>query len=238
MKLSVVIPAYNEEKYLPATLNIISARLADLGYASEIIVVDNESSDKTAAIAVGFGAQIVSESVHIISKVRNTGAGAARGDILIFIDADTHIPPGLFEKVAESMKDEKCFGGAVSVEYGELKRGWLKYYLLGWKFWEKFVNAKQGATQYCRSAVFDEIRGFDENIFVGEDIEFYWRLSKYSRMRGGYLNFITQPKVITSARRFNEMGLCGFFLRTNPIFVRLNWRRRSAWKDWYERTIR
>lgn len=238
MKLSIIVPAYNEEKYLPATLENISMALSGLDQVSEVIVVNNESTDNTAAIADHFGARVISEAVHNISRVRNAGANGSSADVMIFVDADTHVPPGLFERIATSMSDEKCFGGAVSVEYGELDRSWLRFYLMGWKFWEKFVNAKQGATQFCRRSAFNQIKGFDENIFVGEDIEFYWRLSKFARKSGGHVNFIKHPKVKTSARRFNEMNLWAFLLRTNPIFVRLNWRRRSAWKDWYEKAIR
>lgn len=238
MKFSVIIPAYNEEKYLPATLEKISAERSGLGRQFELIVVDNESKDGTAAIAERFGARVVSESVHIIASVRNTGGRAASGDVLIFIDADTHVPCGLFEKIAEAMDDDKCFGGAVKVEYEASKKGWIKYYLLGWIFWEKYVNTKQGAAQFCRKATFDEMNGFDETIFVGEDVEFYWRLSKFAQMHKGHLLFIKDPKVKTSARRFDQMNIWGILLRTNPFFVRLNWRRRSAWKDWYEKTIR
>lgn len=239
MKFSIIIPAYNEEKYVGATLENILTELSVVNHAHEIIVVDNDSTDKTAEIATQFGARVISETVHNISTVRNRGAHAASGNIFIFVDADTQVPSGLLKKIAASMEDKKCFGGAVSVEYTEITRGcWVKYYLLGWKFWEKFVNTKQGATQFCRKTAFDEINGFDQNIFVGEDVEFYWRLAKLAKARGGYLNFITDPRVKTSARRFNEMNLWGLLLRTNPIFVRLNWRRKAAWNDWYDKTIR
>lgn len=238
MKFSIIIPAYNEENCLPATLEKISKRLSGFDPACEIIVVDNESKDGTAAIAEQFGARVVSEAVHIIARVRNTGGQAASGDVLIFIDADTQVRSSLFEKIAEAMDDKTCFGGAVSVEYEGTQRSWVKYYLLGWKFWEKFFNTKQGAAQFCRRAVFDEMKGFDETIFVGEDVEFYWRLSKFARMHKGHLQFIKDPKVKTSARRFDKMNFWGLILRTNPFFVRLNWRRRSAWKDWYEKAIR
>jgi glycosyltransferase involved in cell wall biosynthesis len=238
MKLSVILPAFNEEKYLPRTLEGITACLAGFDRASEIIVVDNQSSDKTAAIAAGFGARVVSEAVRNIGAVRNAGARASSGDVLIFIDADTLVPQGFFERVAAAMTDEKCLGGAFSVEYGEIRRGLVKFYILGWKFWEQVLNAKQGAAQFCRKSVFDELNGYEETIFVGEDVEFYWRLAKHAKEHGGYVVFVEDLKVRTSARRFNEMGLWQVLLRTNPIFIRMNWRRRSAWKDWYETTVR
>jgi len=77
MKLSVVIPAYNEEKYLPATLAALKDALESIE-DSEIIVIDNESTDATREIAESYGARIVDEHEHNIGKVRNTGANAAR----------------------------------------------------------------------------------------------------------------------------------------------------------------
>lgn len=237
MKLSIIIPAYNEEKYLSVTLEHIVAALSLVGCTSEIIVVDNESTDKTAEIASKFGVRIVPESVHVISRVRNAGGRAAAGDILVFVDADTRVPQELFEKILEEASDETCYGGAASVEYDECKRWWVKYYLFGWKFWEFFFNTKQGAAQFCRRTAFEEVNGYDEKIFVGEDVEFYWRLTKFAQMKGARLAFIRDPKVRTSSRRFDGMKAWRIITRTNPIFVRLNWRR-SGWKDWYENTIR
>lgn len=236
MKFSVVIPAYNEENLLPATLQAIGAATVDLTF--ETIVVDNKSTDKTAQIAESFGVRIVSESEHNIAKVRNTGAENASGDFLIFLDADTRVSPALLQKIADVMKDEKCFGGAVSVEYDESERKWMKYYLLGWKFWEKFFNMKQGAAQFCRKAVFEKIGGYDASIYVGEDLDFYWRLTKFAKQNKGHLSFIEHPKVRTSARRLDKTSLWKTFVHWNPMFIRLAWRKKSVWKDWYEKTFR
>jgi glycosyltransferase involved in cell wall biosynthesis len=138
VKFTVVIPAFNEEKLLPATLQAVLEAAA--GLSCEIIVVDNASTDETANIARNLGARVLSESEHNIAKVRNTGAAGAGGEFLIFIDADTIVPDGLFQKICAAMRDEKILGGAVAVEYGEFERQWMKYYLYGWKFWEKFFN--------------------------------------------------------------------------------------------------
>ena len=236
MTLSIIIPAYNEENYLPAALQAIRAASADL--SSEIIVVDNQSTDKTAQIAQNAGARVISESEHNIGKVRNTGAKNAAGDVLIFVDADTLVPPGLFQKIAEALKDENISGGAVAVEYEEFQRKWMYLYMPGWKFWEKFFNMKQGAAQFCRKSVFEKLKGYDESIYVGEDIEFYWRLTKYARKTGGNVIFIQQPKVKTSSRRLDKIPFLKTFILMNPIYIRLFWRKKSFWKFWYEKTVR
>lgn len=157
MKISVVIPAYNEERALPKTLEFIGLALKTADCDSEIIVVDNDSRDKTKQIAQDFGARVISEKEHNIGQVRNTGAKNSSGDILIFIDADTLVPEMLFQKIICAMEDEKCLGGAVAVEYEDFQRKWTKYYLMGWAFWRKFFKMAQGAEQFCRQSVFEQL---------------------------------------------------------------------------------
>ncbi len=238
MKISVVIPAYNEENYLPATLEKIRAGLANADFEAETIVVDNESTDKTRLIAESFGAKVFTETEHNIAKVRNTGAKNATGSVLIFVDADTLVPVELFQKIADQMKDEKCFGGAVAVDYEPFKRKWMKYYLRGGELWQTVFNWKQGATQFCRKPVFQTIGGYDETIFMSEDVQFYRRLAKYAKRKDGYLLFVEEPRVITSARRFDKMSVWKTLLLTNPLFFVLTSRRKRFWKDWYEKAVR
>lgn len=238
MKISVIVPAYNEEQCLPETLERISQALSIAACPSEIIVVDNDSQDKTKQIAESFGATVILEHEHNIAKVRNAGAANATGDVLIFIDADTLVPATLFQKIVAVMEDEKCFGGAVAVEYEAFERKWMKYYLWGWKFWGRVFNLAQGATQFCRKLAFEGLAGYDQAVFMGEDVEFYWRLANYARRNAGYLRFIERPAVKTSARRFDKMSLWKTFLLTHPIFTGLAWRRESCWKDWYDPPVR
>ena len=238
MQLSVVIPAYNEELYLPETLTRVTKALAVAGLPSQIVVVDNDSHDRTRAISESFGARVVSEKEHNISRVRNTGTAHATGDVLIFVDADTLVPESLFKRIAGAMEDEKCFGGAVAVNWGKLERTWMKLYLLGGKFWTTVFNMKQGAAQFCRKPVFEKLHGYDQTIFMGEDVEFYWRLSKFAKQNGGHLNFIEDLPVTTSARRFDKMSLWKTLLLTNPIFIPFAWRKKKWWKNWYEDAVR
>lgn len=238
MMLSVIIPAYNEERYLPQTLERIRQALSLVTCPSEIVVVDNESEDETRAIAESFGARVVSEKEHNISRVRNTGAKNSQGDVLVFVDADTLVPVELLQEIAGVMKDEKCFGGAVAVAYEGFKRRWVKFYLLGWKFWGTVFNTKQGATQFCRREVFLELGGYDENIYMGEDVELYWRLSKLARRRKGFTAFIEHLKVTTSSRRFDNLSWWKTILLTHPLFIGLAWKRKRFWKDWYEKAAR
>ena len=138
LKVSVVIPAYNEALALPETLAAITKALSVVSCPSEIIVVDNDSLDGTKRVALAAGANVVPEQEHNIAKVRNSGAKNSTGDVLVFIDADTLVPETLFQKIIDVMEDEKCFGGAVAVEYEDFERTWMRFYLAGWKFWVSF----------------------------------------------------------------------------------------------------
>jgi len=235
MMLSVVVPAYNEEKYLPKSLAALKDTLRSMPH--EIIVVDNESTDATRDVLANFGVRIVNESVHNIARVRNTGAEAADGEVIVFIDADTVVRPGVFEKIRESMSNDKCVGGSVKVEYERARRAWVRFFMLSWLFWARFTKMRQGALQFCRRDVFQELGGYDDTIYVGEDIEFHWRLDKLARERGGFTAFIETPMVLTSSRRWDKMGLRMLFIG-HPVTIFLGWRARFLWKDWYENAIR
>lgn len=238
MKISIIIPAFNEEKYLASTLEKIVTALSQVEHPTELITVDNDSSDTTAEIAARFGSRVIKESVHNIGRVRNTGARAASGDVLVFIDADTGVPSGLLARIAEVMQDENCLGGSVAVDYQAFERWWMKFYAFGWKFWERAFNMKQGAAQFCRQTAFVELGGYDEKIYLGEDVEFYWRLAWLARKKNARLHFIEDLRVVTSSRRFDKMSLLRTLVVTNPLFIILFHKRASVWKDWYENAVR
>jgi glycosyltransferase involved in cell wall biosynthesis len=238
MKLSVIVPAFNEEKLLPETLSHIRAAMKPLGRERELIVVDNESTDRTVEIAESNGAMVEKEAVKNIGSVRNTGASAATGEVLVFIDADTFVPESLFRIIHEKMTDPKCYGGAVAVDYGNFDRPWLRFMGRAWKFWGPVFNMKQGAAQFCRRTVFAQLGGYDERIYLGEDIDFYWRLTKHAKATGGTVAYIEEPKVTTSTRRFDKMSIWDTMVLTHPIYILLNWKRKNPWRQWYDGSVR
>jgi glycosyltransferase involved in cell wall biosynthesis len=236
MRLSIIIPAYNEEDYLPATLDAINGAKTD---EAEVIVVDNVSTDATRDIAVVRGAKVVTEAHHNIGKVRNTGAAAASGDVLVFIDADSIVRSGIFAKIAEAAEDGQCFGGAAAVEYEPIvDRTVVSWFIALYPILGNWMKMRGGALQFCRADVFRELGGFDSTIYVGEDIDFGWRLDRLARDQGAHTAFIKEPKVLTSSRRWNRMGFVRLMFFTHPLVVLTAWRVRSFWKDWYENAIR
>src|SRR6185295_7087174 len=133
MLLSVVVPAFNEEIYLPDTLSSLRDSASICRRAVELIVVDNASADRTADIARSCGAKLVYEALRNISKVRNTGANSAHGDVLVFVDADTIVPPHFLSRIAEAMDDPRCVGGSVDIVHTPSSR-LLRTYLKAWRW--------------------------------------------------------------------------------------------------------
>jgi glycosyltransferase involved in cell wall biosynthesis len=241
MLISVVIPAFDEEGYLGRTLASLNSARAFLrereSVSTEIVVVDNDSSDSTARVAREFGANVVRETVHNIAKVRNTGAEAAGGDVLVFVDADTTVPAELLSRIAAVMSQPDCLGGALDTDYRPLKLT-SKVYLRAWRVAGKLAGLAQGATQFCRRDAFHALGGYDETLYMGEDVDFYHRLKRLARRRRGRVSFIDDVRVTPSTRRFNQWGFGRTLVWTNPLFILLFRRRASAWHGWYKETPR
>src|SRR5262249_1149967 len=114
MRFSVVIPAYNEEQYLPRLLESIEVARANYSGGRdgiEVIVADNDSTDRTATVAVSQAAQVVHVAKRRIAAARNGGARTARGEILCFIDADSAIHPKTFDAIDQAMKSGRYVWG-------------------------------------------------------------------------------------------------------------------------------
>ncbi len=241
MKLTIIIPAFNEEAYLPSTLDAIQTSAAHLrahsDVESNIIVVDNNSEDDTATVAQSKGATVVHEPVQGIARARNAGAAHADGDVLVFVDADVILPPTLLEEIHTTLSDPACVGGAVDVDYRP-KRRFIRFYLRAWRILSRLTGMAQGATQFCRKSVFDEVGGYDEQAWIGEDADFFWALKKYAKRTDRTVRFIRDPRVRASSRRFDKWPLWKTLVWTNPLFIALFRRRKAFWGGWYSRAVR
>jgi glycosyltransferase involved in cell wall biosynthesis len=234
--VSVIIPAFNEERFLPQTLDHLrrAAELvqAILNQGFEIIVVDNASSDRTAEIAVAFGAKVVSFPEHNIAQVRNAGACAASGDLLVFLDADTLIPRSLLSRILQVMEEQNCLGGAVDTDY-QPARPLIRAYLRLWRLIGLWLGMAQGAVQFCRRDTFSALRGYDESVYMGEDVDFYWRLGKFAQAEGQHVRFIRDVRVVPSCRRYDQWPTLLILIKTNPLYIALFRHRQAAWCGWY-----
>lgn len=236
MSISIIVPAFNEEGYLGETLKSIQRAMAFLfekdAVPTEIIVVDNDSTDSTAEIALSFGASVVKETTRNIARVRNAGASFAKGTVLVFIDADTVVPAELLWRINQLMTSPACFGGAVDTDY-QAAKPLVKIYLQLWRVLGKIAGMAQGATQFCRSEVFVSMRGYDESLYMGEDVDFHWRLKQFAKQQNGHVCFIDDMQVSPSTRRFDQWTFWRTLICTNPLYILAFRRKESAWRGWY-----
>ncbi len=245
-RLSVIVPAFNEEACLAATLGHLQAAAAALsgrgGTPAELIVVDNASTDGTAALAAQFGARVIAEAVHNIGRVRNAGARASGGDVLVFVDADTLLPADALARIAEETRDPACAGGALNMEYRPRRRV-MAWYLGAWRGFARLMSAfgahmAMGAGQFCRRDLFEALGGYDETILMGEDIDFFWRLIALARHRRLRVAMIRDVVVTPSSRRFDQWPLWRVLLWTNPVVIYPIRRWRRPWSGWYTKPVR
>ncbi len=241
MKLTIIVPAFNEEAYLGSTLDSVQAAAARLRDRSkvpiEVIVVDNDSEDETAAVARAKGAAVVHEPVRGIARARNAGARHAEGDVLVFVDADVVLPPAALQAVHVAMSDPGCVGGGVDVDYRP-QRPLVRLYLRAWRLLARLTGMVQGATQFCRRDVFDEVGGYDEKAWIGEDVDFYRALRRLARGTGRRVRLIRNPRVRPSCRRFDKWPLWRVLVWTNPLFIALLRRWKPAWRGWHSHPVR
>ena len=241
MKLTIIVPAFDEEAYIGPTLDSIQAAEARLRSASDVdvetIVVDNNSTDSTGAVACPKGATVVHEPVQGIARARNTGARHAHGDVLVFVDADVNMPYTLLDVIHEAMSDPACVGGGVDVDYRP-KRLSMRFYLRAWRLLGRLSGMAQGATQFCRKSVFEQVGGYDEKVWIGEDVDFYWSLKRHSKRTDGVVRFIRNPRVQPSSRRFDKWPVWKILVWTNPFFISLFRRRKRFWAGWHFHAVR
>jgi len=210
--ISVVIPAYNEEKYLPLCLE--SIRKQDYAAEYEVIVVDNASTDNTAKIALDWGANVVYESKRSPACARQKGVESATGEIIAFIDADTQAPTcwlsTIVSRFAQEPKMVVISGPYAYFDAGSIAR--IASYIGNFisiildQLFRKVLNkgsAVWGSNFAVRRSALLEVGGFDTSIrFYGEEYELSLRLKKAGK--GG---IIPSLFVLTSARRLKRIGV-------------------------------
>ncbi|MEY2562863.1 MAG: hypothetical protein QOH88_1056 [Verrucomicrobiota bacterium] len=192
--LSFIVPAYNEEHELPAALAALRAAADASGHPYQVIVVDDDSSDRTAEIARDAGAVVVPVRRRQIAAVRNAGARAARGDVLFFVDADTQISAVHVSGALQALAEGYAGGGARVQTDGSVPL-WGKIFV--WIFCTLYfaVNLGAGAFLFTTRENFEAVGGFDEQLFAGEEVYLTMALKKLGRFK-----LLRQP-VITSGRK-------------------------------------
>lgn len=201
--LSVIVPTLNEEKYIENTLKAL--RSQDYKSEYEIIVADSNSKDRTVEIAKKYADKTIVIKERGISKGRNAGAAAARGDIFLFVDADTMLLFNGLTEIEKVLRKKNVVG--VSCPIAPLSaqaRDFIFYWIVNQlsKTSSKTKKAQvPGICFACRKDAFEKVGGYDESVETAEDYDLSERLSKI-----GKIEFTEKTLAFTSTRRFDRLG--------------------------------
>jgi glycosyltransferase involved in cell wall biosynthesis len=197
--ISVVIPAHNEERYLARTLEALKRQ--DYNWF-EIIVVANGCTDSTAEVARGRCNRLVTLSRKSLGVARNLGARLAKGELLLFLDADTILEPNALRVIAQEFSKDHSAGtlkGRPDME----RFGYRLVYGLK-NFTHRFALHRGSAgVILCWKRYFIHIGGFDEGLEVRENSELMQRLRRFGKYK-----YIDKASAVTSMRRYDQQG-CG-----------------------------
>jgi len=214
--ISIIIPAHNEEAYIGQTLRSMGA----LSYPRyETIVVANACSDRTAAIAREDCDRLMVLSQRGISRARNAGARAARGKILLFLDADTLLEPDALDVIAEEFTRDYSAGTLKGKPDSE-QLGFRLLYGVKNLMHRSTVHKGSIGVILCWKDQFEAAGGFDEKLHVMENSELIRKLGA----NGKYL-CISRTSATTSMRRYQKTG----FWKTTKLWWKL-WLQ-SHWFD-------
>lgn len=233
----IVIPAFNEAAELPRTLKAcqqaIDAIHTDTKKLGGVIVVDNNSSDETTAVARAHGATVVHEPFNQIGRARNTGVAASEADAIIFLDADTRISKQLLARTLAVLNQSDCIGGGARVVMDPEPDWFTGRILWLWNTYSRFSGSPAGCYFFCRRKDFYAVGGFDERFFASEEIWLAKALKRLGRPRKERL-FILNETVTTSGRKCENPWHAWkwvLFLLLCPFAVRF----RSLCGFWYQR---
>src|SRR3989338_9106169 len=226
MKISVVIPTLNEGKYIETTL----CHLKQLK-PYEIIVADSHSTDNTVKVARKYGAKIVYAKKGAASYGRNAGGRAAKGDIILFLDADSIVFPNLFDVIRKDFKSKNVVGWTCTI-YG-FTPSWKEQIIYNMSnnlvdFLTTYAKKPHapGIVIGVRKQIFEKVNGFDENLKVMEDHDFAMKVGKL-----GIFKFSKGTCVYTSTRRMEKWGGLGLIKKYSKIYLKYVISKKNFEKD-------
>ncbi len=239
LDFSVVIPAYNEESYLPATIDSLQKAMTAIPeLRGELIVVDNHSTDLTAESARQLGARVVFEEARGIAMARNAGARVAYGKYLFFVDADTLVnQESLLQSLEYLLSGQVGAGGSV-LEFDQTQGRFVFGVLLPrmWNFISRVFKLAAGSFVFTRRDLFWECGGFPQNLYAGEEIFFSRAVKRLCRKKGMSFEVLQDYPIITSSRKLLwysnlRIGVNLMLLVLFPFAVRF----RKLCGFWYQR---
>jgi len=203
MKISIIIPAFNEERLIAHTLASVQHGTAEFvrrGWETELIVCDNNSTDGTAEIARAAGAKVVFEPVNQIARARNCGAAAAGGDWLIFVDADSNPDTALFREVADQIVAGRCIAGGATVKL-DAQHPVTSRAVAIWNWTSRVCHWFAGSFIFCNAEAFRAVGGFSSELFVAEEIDLSKRFKRLARATRRKVVILHHHPMLTSGRK-------------------------------------
>src|ERR1051325_4063545 len=198
-RYSFIIPAYNEEALIGRTLDVLRESAAQLHGGFEIIVANDDSSDRTPEIAREKGAKVITVKKRQIAAVRNSGASIATGDVLVFVDADTLVPANTLLAMEKLLERSDIVAGGARLAFDRPPPWWGRLGRLGAGLFLIIYFAQRlaaGGFLFARREAFEKAGRWDERFFAGEEIHLSRALKRVGKLR------ILREPVITSARKF------------------------------------
>jgi glycosyltransferase involved in cell wall biosynthesis len=232
LAVSVIVPAFNEERYIEMTLEglVCSARrLTTEGVGVEIVVVDDRSTDRTADRAAPLADRVVRGPGTTIGAARNAGAKVANGRLLVFVDADTWVEPEVLPAI-HTAAIGGAVAGAVPGAYMS-SRPMVQVLLRMWDWYAPRHDITQGVCQFFSRDAFDDADGYDTGLRMAEDTDLFHRVQRANGLDA--VCQVTGARVYPSMRRYDAESALRLWWLMNPVTTR--WFRRSKflWRSWY-----
>jgi glycosyltransferase involved in cell wall biosynthesis len=224
--ISFIVPAWNEEAHLAATLTCIRAAARSLGERFEIVVANDGSTDRTGEIAQQLADRTVDVRHRQIAAARNAGARVAEGDLLIFVDADTAVTGDLLRAVAQAVR-QGAIGGGCFARFDEPVPPWGTLAVVLANAYTRLFRVAYGCFLFCTREAFDTVGGFDSSLYITEEVAMSQALRRLGR-------FVVLPqRVVTSGRKIRALTL----REAIPTAIRAvfyGFRSRQGKELWYE----
>lgn len=235
MDYDIIIPAWNEAAFIERSIGRIREAMDGVvGHRGELTVVDNNSSDDTAAIARAAGAQVVFEAKNQIARARNAGAAVASGDALIFIDADSWCDSALLQASLDRLAGGKVVGGGSIIRPDRPVGGAARRGMDFWNWIGSTFRLAAGCFVYCRRDAFLEVGGFSDRVYAGEEIYLSRALKRLARRRGMTFEILDVAPVVTSVRKLDWYSPLQLARQAAIVFVPGALYSKHLCQTWYD----
>lgn len=242
MRLSFVVPAYNEEAYLPACLESILAQTKGLRDEIEIIVVNNASTDRTREVALSFpGVRVVDEPQKGLTFARQAGFAASKGELIANVDSDSRLTPGWLQTVLKSFASQPKLvalsGPFIYYDLTPRQRVSVRlFYAIAFLVYalNRYIlragSMVQGGNFVLRRSALEQIGGFNTSIaFYGEDTDIARRMNQI-----GEVKFTFDLKMFSSARRLKQEGMLTIAARYTMNYFWTTFRKKPFTEEYID----